>query len=220
MTLSTGFFMGQFEVTQAEYLAIMTNNPSTFSKAFGYPEDLRRPVEAVSWEDATDYCAKLSGAERSLGRLPAGWVYRLPTEAEWEYACRAGTATVFNLGNDLRSGLANFDGRIEYFGNVGSVTNQAGLFLGRTSPVGSFQPNAWGLYDMHGNVYEWCWDYYEAYPGGSATDPRGPASGNFRVFRGGCFETAAKLCRSALRNFTWQTVMSTDIGFRVVLARE
>lgn len=163
VTISRGFWMGKYEVTQGEYLAVMGSNPSYFTTQdwFGNPisPDLSRPVEQVSWNDAVAYCAALTTRERSAGRLPAGYVYQLPTEAEWEYACRAGTTTPFYYGNELRSGMANFDGRYEYppCGGVPlSCYNPNGILLGRTTSVGSYAPNAWGLYDMHGNVWEWC----------------------------------------------------------------
>ncbi|MGO9202448.1 MAG: formylglycine-generating enzyme family protein, partial [Limisphaerales bacterium] len=205
VTLSQGFYMGKYLVTQAEYLAVMGNNPSYFTTedANGnpIPLDLSRPVEQVSWYDATNYCGKLSRQEQAAGRLPAGWVYRLPTESEWEYACRAGTTTAFYCGSALRSGMANFYGYYEYDASVGDIYNPNGIFLACTTPVGSYQPNAWGLYDMDGNVWEWCRDWYGTYPTGSVTDPAGPASGSLRVIRGGCWISNAGLCRSAIRNY-------------------
>ena len=124
--------------------------------------ELRHPVEQVTWFDATNYCALLTERERLAGRLPEGYVYRLPTEAEWEYACRAGTTSAFHYGPALRSGMANFRGRYEYDSLVGTTENPAGIWLGRTTEVGSYAPNAWGLYDMHGNVWEWCQDWWAA----------------------------------------------------------
>jgi formylglycine-generating enzyme required for sulfatase activity len=217
VTLTKGFFMGKYEVTQAEYLVIMGKNPSFFSKTNGYPEDLNRPVDQVSWEDATNYCAKLTVRDRATGVFPAGWAYRLPTEAEWEYACRAGTTTPFHYGAELRAGFANFDGHYEYTA-VGTVTNRLATFLGQPRAVGSYTPNAWGLYDMHGNMYEWCWDWAADYASGSVLDPKGPPLGSFRVFRGGAWEYPARLCRSAVRNYSWPGINSADVGFRIVLA--
>jgi formylglycine-generating enzyme required for sulfatase activity/photosystem II stability/assembly factor-like uncharacterized protein len=215
VTISRGFWMGQYEVTQAEYVDVMGINPSRFT------DDLNRPVEQVSWMDATNYCAQLSERERLAGRLPAGYVYRLPTEAEWEYACRAGTTTVFHYGNDLRSGMSNFDGRYEYPPCGGSTLycyNPSGIHLDRATAVGSYAPNAWGLYDMHGNVWEWCLDWYGPYSGGSVTDPTGPASGADRVFRGACWNSHGWLCRSASRYAHPPELRTDSLGFRVVLA--
>ena len=172
--LSRGFWMSKYEVTQEEYLAVMMgNNPSRFK------EDLKRPVEQVSWNDATNYCGKLTAREKAVGRLPAGYVYRLPTEAEWEYACRAGTTTATAFGNSLSSAQANFNGNYPYNGAA------IGPNIVGTTAVGSYAPNAWGLYDMHGNVYEWCADWSGTYPGGSVTDPKGAVTGSYRVDRGG-----------------------------------
>ena len=119
--------MSKYEVTQREYLTVMGNNPSYFTTKDwnGNPisPDLNRPVEQVSWYNAMNYCAKITASEQAAGRLPASWVYRLPTEAEWEYACRAGTSMPFHYGNDLRSGMANFNGYYEYVGGTGTVNN-------------------------------------------------------------------------------------------------
>ena len=157
VTLTQGFYMAKNLVSQGQYLALIGNNPSYFttngSNGQSISPGLNRPVESVSWYDATNYCGKLTAVERAAGRLPTGLVYRLPTESEWEYACRAGTTTAFNLGPDLRSGMANFNGFEEYVSGIGSVFNSNGVALGQTTAVGSYAPNAWGLYDMHGNVY-------------------------------------------------------------------
>ena len=219
VTLTQGFYMGEFLVTQADYLAVMGNNPSYFTPANGYTLDLTRPVEDVSWYDATDYCAQLTAQEQAAGRLPVGWVYRLPTEAEWEYACRAGTTTAFYCGSALLSGMANFDGQYGYDASVGDIYNANGIYLGCTTAVGSYQPNAWGLYDMAGNVEEWCMDWYGGYPAGSVTDPTGPPSGSFRVIRGGGWLSFARYCRSAYRgNIYYPSYRLDYLGFRVVLA--
>ena len=228
VTLSQGFWMGQYEVTQSEYAALMGNNPSYFttqdSNYNPISSDLSRPVERVSWDDAVAYCVALTARERSAGRLPAGYVYRLPTEAEWEYACRAGTTTPFHgnvHGSELRSGMANFDGYNEYppcGGSTYDCYNPSGTFLGRTSSVGSYGPNAWGLYDMHGNVWEWCQDWDGLYSSESVSDPQGAAAGSSRVVRGGGWDWGAFVCRSAQRYHGNPTYRSDDLGFRVVLA--
>jgi sulfatase modifying factor 1 len=208
VTLSEGFWMGRFETTQGEYEAVMGTNPSYLKG------DTNRPVELVSWDDATNYCARLTVRERAAGRLPAGYIYRLPTEAEWEYACRAGTTTATAFGNSLSSTQANFNGNFPYGGAA------AGPYLGTTTPVGSYAPNAWGLYDMHGNVYEWCADRYSAsLPGGSVTDPQGPNTGSDRVIRGGSLRFHGSFCRTADRESAWYDYWYSDVGFRIVLAR-
>jgi formylglycine-generating enzyme required for sulfatase activity len=220
VTLTKGFYMGKYAVTQGDYLALIGSNPSYFTPANGYSQDLSRPVEEVSWYDATNHCAHLTQQEQGAGRLPAGWVYRLPTESEREYACRAGTTTAFHYGSALRGGMANFYDYYEYDASIGDiyVANPTVPWLARTATVGSYQPNAWGLYDMHGNVWEWCRDWYGAYPGGSVTDPTGPASGSYRVFRGGYWDYYARSCRSAYRYGYYPTGRDYVIGFRVVLA--
>jgi formylglycine-generating enzyme required for sulfatase activity len=216
VTLTRDFYMSKYELTQGEYQAVMGSNPSTFTG------DLNRPVENVSWNDATSYCRKMTASERAAGRLPAGWEYRLPTEAEWEYACRAGTSTAFHYGPELRSGMANFQGHYEYPPGPGELNgyhyNTNGTFLGRTTAVGSYQPNAFGLHDMHGNVWEWCLDWWDAYLGGSAIDPRGPASGYTRVIRNGRWNNLATICRSAYRSSYTPDLRIFNFGFRTVLA--
>jgi formylglycine-generating enzyme required for sulfatase activity len=225
VTLTQGFYMGKYLVTQADYLAMIGSNPSYFTtKDYNgnpIPADLNRPVEQVNWTDATNYCARLTQQEQAAGRLSAGWVYRLPTESEWEYACRAGTTTAFHYGNALHGGMANFYDYYEYDASIGDiyVSNPAVPWLARTTAVGSYQPNAWGLYDMHGNVWEWCRDWYGSYPAGSVTDPQGPTSGSFRVLRGGGWNFNAWDCRSAFRDDGYFPSYRLDyVGFRAVLA--
>jgi formylglycine-generating enzyme required for sulfatase activity len=214
VTLTKGFYMGRHEVTQGDYLSLTSTNPST------YTGDLSRPVEQVSWSDATNYCGKLTRQEQLAGRLPVGWVYRLPTESEWEYACRAGTTTALHYGNELRGGMANFYSYYEYDALTGeTLVSSPTTYLDRPTAMGSYQPNPWGLYDMHGNVWEWCRDYYGTYPVGSLTDPQGPISGGDRVMRGGSWCTRGMNCRSALRNSIPPAYKRYDLGFRIVLAQ-
>ncbi len=208
VTLTRGFLMSATEVTQAQYEAVMGSNPSEFKGA-------SRPVEMVSWYDAVRFCNALSEREgltaayRISGENSAPEVtwnldadgYRLPTEAEWEYACRAGTTTRFHSGNS--------DSDLELVGWYSGNSNQ------QTQDVGTKQPNAWGLYDMHGNVWEWCWDRYGDY-GGNATDPAGPGSGSARVLRGGGWSDGAQFCRSAYRYWRHPVIRSSFNGFRVV----
>ena len=184
VTLTQGFRMGVHEVTQAQYEQVMGKNPSHFKGA-------TLPVETVSYDDALAFCQKLSDlpAEKAAGRK-----YRLPTEAEWEYCCRAGTSTPFHFGNELNGTQANCDGNNPY------GTTKKGPYLEKTSPVGSYPANAWGLYDMHGNVWEWCQDWYGDYPKQSVTDPRGPEVGSYCVIRGGGWDGGAADCRSAYRS--------------------
>lgn len=206
VTLTHGFRMAKFAVTQRDYLAVMGTNPS------GFPGDLDRPVESVSWFDATNYCAKLTQQDLTAGRIPPGTHYRLPTEAEWECAARAGTTTRFSYGDDPDfSSLTNY---AWYSGNSGFVTHKVGLK----------QPNAWGLYDMEGNVRQWCQDWYGPYAGGSATDPQGPAINvtGFKVVRGAAWDALDSECRSARRSIEGASPFLIDsiIGFRVVLASD
>ena len=197
--LSQGFWMSKFETNQTEYQSVIGTNPS-YDKGDG-----NLPVEMVSWDDAINYCRKLAERERAVG-LPAGYEYRLPTEAEWEYACRAGTTTRFGYGED--SGYAQLGDYAWYFSNSGNTTH----------PVGVKKPNAWGLYDMHGNVWEWCLDWYGDYLGGSMTDLRGSHAASNRVFRGGSWGGNGRGCRSAFRVGSWPGNRGNGIGFRSVLA--
>jgi formylglycine-generating enzyme required for sulfatase activity len=229
VTLLRGFFMGKYEVTQGEYAEVMGNNPSHFrngvdgtnSGGIGntITNELRHPVEYVIWSAATNYCAALTERERTAGRLPEGWAYRLPTEAEWEYACRGGTTSAFHYGPALRSGMANFEGKFEYDSSDGTTGNSDGIFLGRTTIVGSYEANGWGLYDMHGNVWEWCSDVRsDSLPGGRVIDPQGPSLGSRHVMRGGSWRYGAWYCRSAGRVLFSQITGIWPYGFRVVLA--
>jgi formylglycine-generating enzyme required for sulfatase activity len=224
VTLSHGFYMGKYAVRQGQYLVVAGNNPSYFQTEDYYENpispDLNRPVEEVSWSDATNYCALLTQSDRAAGRIPSSWGYRLPTEAEWEYACRAGTTTAFDFGSAIHGGMANFYDYDEYDAAIGDiyVANPSVRWLARTTTVGSYAPNAFGLYDMHGNVWEWCQDWFGAYPAGSVTDPQGPVTGSNRVDRGGCWWDIGGDCRSAIRDFNLPADWIYTIGFRVVLA--
>jgi formylglycine-generating enzyme required for sulfatase activity len=212
VTITHGFWIAKYLVTQADYLSLMATNPSYFNAV------LTRPVEQVSWYDASNYCALLTAKELASGRIPTNFAYRLPTEAEWEYACRAGTTTAFYLGPSLTSGMANFDGFREYDASVGTTYNPNGFQLHRTIAVGSYTPNPWGLYDMAGNVWEWCQDWYGPYDNGNVTDPQGPSTGTHRVFRGGDWSNYGVSCRSAARGYGTPTKSFNFVGFRVVLA--
>jgi formylglycine-generating enzyme required for sulfatase activity len=199
VTIRSGFWLGRCEMTQATYRAVMGQNPSMFKGDW-------LPVENVSWNDARAFIGKLNAPVR-------GTPYRLPTEAEWEYACRAGTTTAFNTGNCINSDQANYDGEQPY----------AGCYNGRDrgAPVntGSFIGNVWGLYDMHGNVCEWCADRYDAryYEVSPAVDPVGPSGGDpGRVHRGGGWSGDGDSCRSARRNGNNPDKRSGHIGFRLV----
>ena len=224
VTLTKGFYMGKYAVTQGEYLALIGINPSYFTtndyNRNPIPPDLNRPVETVFWNDATNYCVYLTQQEQAAGRLPVGWVYRLPTESEREYACRAGTTTAFHYGNALRGGMANFKDYYEYDASSGDIyfSSPAVPWLARTTTVGSYQPNAWGLHDMHGNVWEWCLDWYGTYPTGSVIDPQGATSGSYHVIRGGSWNYYADFCRSADRYDNYSSSGDGHFGFRVVLA--
>jgi formylglycine-generating enzyme required for sulfatase activity len=219
VTISKPFYMGVYEVRQREYTAVKGGGKprqnSIFNEKRGGSPD--HPRENVKWSDAVDFCNRLSARadEKKAGRK-----YRLPTEAEWEYACRAGTKTVFHYGDTLSSKQANFNGNDPYGGA------DKGPSIGLTRKVGSYKPNAWGLYDMHGNVAEWCSDYYDKnyYKHSPKVDPKGPAKGVlstdykdfYRVVRGGCWLDEGRGCRSAYRFKGMPHDPYRLIGFRVV----
>src|SRR5262245_14501090 len=207
------FYLGAYEVTQEEYRRVMGTNPSFFSPTGPGKIQLdssRFPAEQVRWIDAVEFCRRLSRwpAERQARR-----VYRLPTEAEWEYACRAGTTTPFSFGKSLSSHQANFNGNYPQGGA------RQGPFLARTTRVGSYAPNAWGLYDMHGNVWEWCSDWYSRtyYRESPVDDPTGPKVGAVRVIRGGEWYGDGRDCRSAFRYADLPTGVFYVMGFRVAM---
>ncbi len=197
VTISKPFYMQTTEVTQGQWQAVMGSNPSHFSSC---GDDC--PVEQVSWNDAQEFIRRLNAKEGTNQ-------YRLPTEAEWEYACRAGTTTPFAFGSCLSTNQANYDGNYPLPGC------NKGAYRGSTVSAGSFAPNSWGLHDMHGNVWEWCRDRYGDYPSGSVTDPAGPSSGSFRVNRGGSWFFNARDCRSAYRSRSDPGGRSFDLGFRL-----
>jgi formylglycine-generating enzyme required for sulfatase activity len=210
------FYLGVYEVTQAEYEKVVGTNPSYHRPGGGFASrvsglDTRNfPVENVDWNDAIKFCEKLSALPREKG---ARRKYRLPTEAEWEYACRAGARehVPFAFGKSLSSKQANFNGNRPY----GGAAN--GPSLNRACKVGSYRPNAWGLYDMHGNVWEWTADWYEDYAArkGLARDPTGAATGSQRIFRGGCWTNEGSWCRTAKRYRAHPGAKNYLIGFRV-----
>jgi len=223
----SSFFMGKYEVTQKEYQEIMGENPSRF-------QGDNLPVECVNWYDAIEYCNKRSQKEGltlayaidknqkdpnnkiywddddvkwtvTWNRSANG--YRLPTEAEWEYACRAGTTTRYNTGDSITTSQANY---------YGDEFNKFDPPKKTTMPVGSFAPNDWGLYDMHGNVFEWCWDWIGDYSSEAQIDPVGAVSGYDRIARGGCAISLTEHVRSANRAGDRPSSRVSQTGFRVV----
>jgi formylglycine-generating enzyme len=191
VTLTKGFYMSIYTVTLEEWQEVMRNNSRRISSEKNMSVD-------VSWNDCQDFIQKLREKDKKA--------YRLPSEAEWEYCCRAGTKTRFYFGDDISTAQSNFNGTL--FGGTG-------IFREKLTPVGSFPANAWGLYDMHGNVFQWCQDWYGEYPQKVLVDPQGPKEGKFRVLRGGSWKSGYWDCRSAYRS--WQDPRWTDeqFGFRV-----
>ncbi len=186
VTISQGFWMGRYEVTQGEWTAVMGSNPSEITG------DDRLPVETVNWNDCQAFIKRLNETQ-------SGSVYRLPTETEWEYACRAGTKTPYSFGTTLSIAQANLHG--------GPDT---------TVVVGSYPPNAWNLHDMHGNVDEWCQDWRREYTEEAQTDPQGPSTGKFRNIRGGSWRSSDNFHRVSFRNGNEPTVRQASLGFRLV----
>ncbi|MBV6621440.1 MAG: formylglycine-generating enzyme family protein [Rivularia sp. (in: Bacteria)] len=191
------FFMGKFEVTQEQYQKVMKKNPSRF-------KGNKRPVERVSWHNAVEFCKKLSQKTRCT--------YRLPSEAEWEYACRAGITTPFHFGETITDELANYRASITY------ASEPKGEYRGETTPVGKFPPNSFGLYDMHGNVWEWCQDtWHNNYNGAPKNGSAWIDNNNrCRVLRGGSWIDNPDYCRSAYRNIIYQVYDYDLFGLRVV----
>ena len=190
VTLSRGFWMLETEVTQEMWKKVMGNNPSNF-------KGVKLPVEQVSWNDCQEYIKKLN----EIKVASAGFKFSLPTEAQWEYACRAGTRTAYYFGDTLTQQQANFGGN-------------------QTKDVGSYPANAWGLKDMHGNVWEWCADWKGDYPSGTVTDPVGSPTGSYRVIRGGSWIYCAGGCRSALRSDYFLAYRRLNLGLRLSLVSQ
>jgi formylglycine-generating enzyme required for sulfatase activity len=229
VTLTKPFGLGQFDVTVGEFRAFVTATgfvteaekggtlgllgagmfvfdgkkwaylAGTSWRTWGSQQDDQRPVIGVTWDDAKAFCAWVNKTQSEAGRLPAGYEYTLPTEAQWEYACRAGTTGAYS---------GDLDGLGWYAANSGNTIH----------PVGQKQANSWGLYDMHGNVWEWCADWIGEYPSGSVTDPAGPASGLSRANRGGSWFSSPRYCRSANRGWARPGARGTTFGFRLALA--
>lgn len=194
VTISQPFYLGKYEVTQEQWVAVMGGNPSGF-------KGRSNPVEQVSWNDVQTFIRRLNEKEKK-------GTYRLPTEAEWEYAARAGSTSTYFFGDDPAQ-----LGQYAWYG-------ESSASGGSTHPVGQKQPNAWGLYDMHGNVWEWCQDWYgkDYYRNSSSSDPKGPSSGESRVDRGGGWFNSAWYCRSAIRNDYSPGIRSNGIGFRLAFS--
>jgi uncharacterized protein (TIGR02996 family) len=216
VTLTRPFYLGVHPVTQAQYERALRDNPSRFRAGAAEvtlpagTDTSAFPVEQVSWHDADRFCRNLGSkpTERAEGRM-----YRLPTEAEWEYACRAGSTTAYHFGDELPSTQANVKGD-QPEGDL-----PPGPYLERPCEVGQYPPNAFGLFDMHGNVFEWCRDWHdeEYYRAGPAADPPGPRKGSQRVLRGGAWFYGARIARSAYRYAYVRRYPSHLFGFRVVL---
>ena len=198
VTISKPFYLGKYPITQAQWQQVMVTNPS-HSKG-----DKLLPVENISWDVVQTFCLKLKEVTQSP--------FHIPSEAQWEYACRAGTTTPYHFGNQLNGRQANCDGTVPY------GTDIEGPYLKKTSPVGKYPPNAWGLHGMHGNVCEWCLDWYGDYPIETVVDPSGPETGLFRVVRGGGWSFSAVGCRSAGRRGIIPSYRRIYLGFRIALS--
>ena len=208
VTLTNGFYLGRYEVTQGQYETVMTGNSEGLNaKPSNWPNNNDRPVDQASWNDVQVFLSRLNDLEQTAGRLPAGWRYVLPTEAQWEYACRAGMTTAYSWGNDINSSLANYSWD-------GGWNN--GSDLQRTRDVGQYVANPWGFFDMHGNVWEWTADAWGRHASGVQTDPfSAGAWGSSRVIRGGSWKSGTLDLRSANRDYDIPSSRSLSIGFRV-----
>jgi sulfatase modifying factor 1 len=195
VTLTKGFWLAKYEVTEGEWVKVMGMN--RYLRSNGWAE--ANPVERISWNDAMEFCKKLTQTEKTAGRLLEGHVYTLPTEAQWEYACRAGTTTAYSFGNEISPEQANFN-------------------TFRRTPVGTYPANTWGFHDLHGNLSEWCFDWYGVYPNGSINDPFGPSDGTERVLRGGSYRQGG--WPLAMRNRYTPGTEYNWIGFRLSLQTE
>jgi formylglycine-generating enzyme required for sulfatase activity len=191
VTLTKGFYLAKNEVTQAQWKQVMLINPSRLNGS-----DL--PMKDVSWNDSIEFCKELTEMEKRAGRVPEGMSYQLPTEAQWEYACRAGTTTAYSCGDSISSFYANSDKNID-----------------RATPVSNYPDNSWGFHDMHGNVWEWCADWYGDYPSVSVTNPIGSISGSYRVSRGGAWNIDRSDLRSAKRGLYPPSTRGDYLGLRV-----
>lgn len=202
VTLTKGFWLQQTPVTQEQWKVVTGENPSHFTGE----EEL--PVESVSWEDCMSFCEALNLRVPELNAT-------LPTEAQWEYACRAGTTTAFHYGNKLDSSMANFNGDRPYGGAP------KGEYRQKTSPVANFAPNAWGVFDLHGNVWEWCLDGMRTYHSEAISDPLGPtAEDSLRTVRGGCWIYSGRSCRSAIRYANEPASDHNNVGIRMSAGQE
>ena len=226
VSFDTAYFIAQTEVTQKQWRDVMGTSFSDLvdkqegplgrganlsNKVSGLGDDM--PMCFVNWSDALAFCKTLTKKEQDAGLIPKEMIYSLPTEAQWEYSCRAGTKTVFGFGDTLTSKDANFYGKLPY------GVSEEGEYRKKMTQVKTFQPNPWKLYDMHGNLYEWCLDWYgESLPGG--LNPKGPERGDGRIIRGGAWDRKATSCRSAYRYSRDPVRRAHNIGFRIVLIKK
>ncbi len=210
VTLTKGFWMAKYEVTQGQWKRIVGNLPGEPTAELPEGDDL--PLGNVNFAEAEAFCRILTELTCATGDLPAGWEFRLPTEAQWEYACRAGTTTATAFGDRLSSKQANFKGK-PYNGA------EPGPSLGRAAKVGSYPSNAWGLHDMHGNTFEWCRDWYHPKLPGGVNPDLYAAAATSRVRRGGAWTDDGWPCRSALRLRFEPERRYDHIGFRVAAVR-